>query len=166
MIQYSHDETLDNLDRAILEELQNDGRVSNAELARRINLSPPATHARIRQLEKLGYIRQYVALLDREKSGYDMLCFVHMSLQVHQKEQMDGVRTTIIQMPEVLECYRLTGEFDYLLKIVIRNRQDLERFVLDRLTAIPGVARVHTSLVLTEVKSTTALPLTVVPATK
>ena len=159
MIQYSHDETLDNLDRAILEELQNDGRVSNAELARRINLSPPATHARIRQLEKLGYIRQYVALLDREKSGYDMLCFVHMSLQVHQKEQMDGVRTTIIQMPEVLECYRLTGEFDYLLKIVIRNR-------LDRLTAIPGVARVHTSLVLTEVKSTTALPLTVVPATK
>lgn len=160
MIQYSQDETLDSLDKAILKHLQADGRISNAELARRINLSPPATHARIRQLEKEGYIRQYAALVDREKAGYDMLCFVHMSLQLHQQEQIDTVRVAINQMPEVLECYHVTGEFDYLLKVVIRNRKDLERFVMDQLTPIPGVARVYTSLVLTEVKSTTALPLT------
>jgi len=159
MIQYSQDETLDNIDKAILQEMQKDGRLSNAELARRINLSPPATHARMRQLEKRGYIRQYAALLNREKTGYDMLCFVHMSLQLHQQELIDRVRDAINQMPEVLECYHVTGEFDYLLKVVIRNRKDLERFVMDRLTPISGVARVYTSLVLTEVKSTTSLPL-------
>ncbi len=159
MIQYSQDEALDDIDKTILKQLQADGRVSNAELARRINLSPPATHARIRQLEKRGYINQYAALLDRERSGYDMLCFVHMSLQVHQQENIDRVRTAINQMPEVLECYHVTGEFDYLLKVVIRNRKDLERFLMDRLTPISGVARFNTSLVLTEVKSTTVLPL-------
>ena len=159
MIQYSQDEALDDLDKAILEQLQIDGRISNADLARRINLSPPATHARVRQLEKRGYIRQYTALLDREKTGYDMLCFVQMSLQLHQQENIDRVRTAINQMPEVLECYHLTGEYDYLLKVVVRNRKDLERFIMDRLTPIPGVARVHTSLVLTEVKSTTTIPV-------
>ena len=82
-----------------------------------------------------------------------------MSLQLHQQENIDRVRTAINQMPEVLECYHLTGEYDYLLKVVVRNRKDLERFIMDRLTPIPGVARVHTSLVLTEVKSTTTIPV-------
>ena len=160
MIQYSQqDETLDAIDRAILEHLQTDGRMSNAELARRVNLSPPATHSRVRQLEKRGYIRQYTALLDREKTGYDMLCFVHISLQLHRQKNIDNVRNAIHQMPEVLECHHLTGEYDYLLKVVVRNRKDLERFLMDRLTPIPGLARVHTSLVLTEVKSTTAIPV-------
>jgi len=159
MIQYSVDETLDSLDKAILEMLQADGRISNAELARRINLSPPATHARVRQLEKRGFIRQYTALLDRERTGFDLLCFVHMSLQLHQHVQIDKIQADIQQMSEVLEFYRLTGEFDYVLKVVVRHRKDLERFIIDRLTSIPGVARVQTSVVLTEIKSTTALSL-------
>jgi len=159
MIQYSGDETLDSLDKAILEVLQADGRISNAELARRINLSPPATHARVRQLEKRGFIRQYTALLDRERTGFDLLCFVHMSLQLHQHVQIDEIQADIQQMSEVLEFYRLTGEFDYLLKVVVRHRKDLERFIIDRLTSIPGIARVQTSVVLTEIKSTTALSL-------
>ena len=151
--------TLDNVDRAILHALQTDGRMSNVELAQRINLSPPATHARIKRLEQRGYIRQYVALLDQEKVGYDMLCFVHISLQLHQPDQVEGIREAIRGMPEVLECYHVTGEFDYLLKVVIKNRKDLERFVIDRLTSVPGVARIHTSLVLNQVKSTTELPV-------
>ena len=159
MIQYSVGEILDSLDKAILEVLQADGRISNAELARRINLSPPATHARVRQLEKRGFIRQYTALLDREKSGFDLLCFIHMSLQLHQHVQIDKIQADIQQMSEVLEFYRLTGEFDYVLKVVVRHRKDLERFIIDRLTSIPGVARVQTSVVLTEIKSTTALSL-------
>jgi DNA-binding Lrp family transcriptional regulator len=150
---------LDNLDKAILQALQTNGRMSNVELAQRINLSPPATHARIKRLEQRGYIRQYVALLDQESVGYDMLCFVNISLQLHQPEQVEGIREAIRNMPEVLECYHVTGEFDYLLKVVIKNRKDLERFVIDRLTAVPGVARIYTSLVLNEVKSTTALPV-------
>jgi DNA-binding Lrp family transcriptional regulator len=159
VIEYSQDQVLDTIDKAILQELQTDGRVSNTELARRVNLSPPAIHARLRRLEEQGFIRQYAALLDREKVGYDMLCFVHMNLQLHQQEQMDMVRATILEIPEVLECYSLTGEYDYLLKVAIRNRKDLERFVMHHLTKISGVNQVHTSIVLTELKSTTALPI-------
>lgn len=151
--------TLDKVDRTILHALQTNGRMSNVELAQRINLSPPATHARIKRLEQRGYIRQYVALLDQEKVGYDMLCFVNISLQLHQPDQVEGIREAIRGMPEVLECYHVTGEFDYLLKVVIKNRKDLERFVIDRLTSVPGVARIHTSLVLNQVKSTTELPV-------
>ena len=159
MIEYLQTAILDELDKAILQALQTDGRISNADLARQINLSPPAVHARIRRLEKQGYIRQYTALLDLEKAGYDMTCFVQMSLQVHQHQQVEAIRLAIQQMPEVLECYHLTGEFDYLMKIVVHNRQDLERFVMQRLTVLPGVARVQTGIVLSAVKSTTNIPL-------
>jgi Lrp/AsnC family leucine-responsive transcriptional regulator len=150
---------LDATDKLILQILQEEGRLSNAELARRVSLSPPATHARLRRLEEDGFIRQYAALLDREKAGFDMLCFVQISLQLHQPQQVEAVRAAIREMPEVLECHHVTGEYDYLLKVVIHNRKDLERFVLERLTPVPGVARIHTSLVLTEVKATTALPV-------
>ncbi|GAB4421357.1 MAG: Lrp/AsnC family transcriptional regulator [Anaerolineae bacterium] len=159
MIQYSSNNTLDDLDKAILQLLQTAGRISNVELANQINLSPPAIHARLKRLEQRGYIRQYVALLDREKFGYDMLCFIEVSLQLHQSEQVENFRQLMQQMPEVLECHHVTGEYDYLLKIVVRNRAELERFVVKRLTPIPGIARIHTSLVLSEVKLTTALPL-------
>jgi DNA-binding Lrp family transcriptional regulator len=159
VIEYLQTAILDELDRAILQALQTDGRISNADLARQINLSPPAVHARIRRLEKQGYIRQYTALLDPEKAGFDMTCFVQMSLQVHQHQQVEAIRLAIQQMPEVLECYHLTGEFDYLMKVVVHNRQDLERFVMQRLTVLPGVARVQTGIVLSAVKSTTNIPL-------
>jgi Lrp/AsnC family leucine-responsive transcriptional regulator len=152
-------DALDSLDRAILTELQGDGRISNAELANRINLSPPATLARIRRLEQKGYIRQYTALLDPERIGYDMLCFVHISLQLHQPEQIETIQAAIQEIPEVLECYHVTGEFDYLLKVIVRHRKDLQRFIVDRLTPIPGVARIYTSLALSEIKSSTVLPV-------
>ena len=165
MIGYSASKALpgnfsgDECDLEILRTLQIDGRISNADLARRINLSPPATYARVRRLEEQGYIRRYVALLDLDMAGFDLLCFVHVSLQLHQLQQVDGFKQAICQMPEVLECHHVTGEYDYLLKVVLRNRKDLERFAVERLTPIPGVARIHTSLVLSVVKETTALPL-------
>ncbi len=159
MLEYSQVYGMNELDIAILRELQDDGRLSNVELARRINLSPPATHARIKRLEEQGLIRQYVALLDPVKVGYDMVCFVSISLQLHQSEELEAMRRRISRMPEVLECFHVTGEFDYLLKVVVRNRQELQHFVVERITPMPGVARIHTSLVLAEVKSTTSLPL-------
>jgi Lrp/AsnC family leucine-responsive transcriptional regulator len=152
-------EALDDVDKAILRELQADSRVSNVQLARRVNLSPPATHARTRRLEQAGHIRRYGALLDREMLGLDLLCFIQISLQLHQIEQVERFRDAIRQIPEVLECYHLTGEYDYLLKVVLRNSKDLERFMVGRLTPIPGIARIHTSLVFTEIKSTTELPI-------
>jgi len=150
---------LDELDVAILRELQADGRISNVDLAQRINLSPPATHTRLKRLQEQGTIRQYVALVDQEQLGYDMTCFVNISLQLHQVEELEGFRAIINEMPQVLACYHVTGEFDYLLKVVVRDRRDLQRFVVEELTPIPGVARIYTSLVLSEVKSTTALPI-------
>jgi Lrp/AsnC family leucine-responsive transcriptional regulator len=159
MIKNSQSIMLDKVDKSMLRALQADGRLSNVELARKISLSPPAAHSRLRRLEKDGYIRQYTAVVDREKAGYDLLCFIHISLQMHQVTQVEKFREATRKMPEVLECHHITGEYDYLLKVVLRNRKDLERFVVDKLTPIPGVARIHTSLVFTEVKSTMALPL-------
>lgn len=159
MIKYSQGNIMDGLDEAILEILQIDGRISNVDLANRVNLSPPAVHARLKRLEERGYIRQYVALLDRELIGFDMLCFINVTLQLHQLEHVKNFKRMILEMPQVLECHHLTGEFDYLLKVVVSSRKDLEQFVVNQLTPIPGLARIHTSLVLTEIKSTTALPL-------
>lgn len=159
MIKSSQQLALDDIDKSLLRALQTNSNLSNVELAKAVKLSPPATHARVRRLEKEGYIRHYAAVVDREKAGYDLLCFIHISMQLHQLEQVEKFRAAIRKMPEVLECHHITGEFDYLLKVVVRNRQDMERFVVRQLTPMPGVARIHTSLVFTEVKSTTALPL-------
>lgn len=150
---------LDEIDRQILMALQENGRISNVELAQIINLSAPATHARVKRLTDQGYIHQYTTLLDKKKLGYDMICFVSVALQLHHQEGLEAFRTRINQMTEVLECHHVTGEFDYLLKVIIRNREDLERFIVKGLTPIPGVARIHTSLVLSEVKTTTTLPV-------
>jgi DNA-binding Lrp family transcriptional regulator len=152
-------EPIDDYDRAILAALQEDGRIPNAELARRLNLSPPAIHARLRRLEEVGLITRYAALLDREQLGFDLLCFVNISLQRHTREQVDIFRARIQQIPQVLECHHVTGEYDYLLKVVVRNRKELEHLLMEELTPIPGVAHIHTSLVLNEVKAATALPL-------
>jgi DNA-binding Lrp family transcriptional regulator len=159
MTDNSGSRTIDDLDRVILHELQNNSRISNVDLARHVNLSPPAVHARMRRLEQLGYIEQYTALLNWEKLGYTMMCFIHVQLQIHQLEQVNRFRDVVSQMAEVLECHHVTGEHDYLLKVAIRDRKDLERFVIDQLTPISGIARIYTSLVLSEIKSSTMLPL-------
>ncbi|MDJ0839483.1 MAG: Lrp/AsnC family transcriptional regulator [Acidobacteriota bacterium] len=158
MASYVAEVELDDIDRAVLDLLQTNCRISNADISRRVHLSPPAVHARIRRLEESGLITRYVGLLDRERAGFDMMCFVHIGLQLHQADQVQAVRDAFTALPEVLECYHLTGEFDYLLKIVVRNRKELERFA-SKITPIPGVARIQTSLVLTDVKAVTKLPL-------
>ena len=155
----SSDFELDELDLSILRVLQENGRLSNVALASQINLSPPATYTRLKRLERQGYIRNYVALLDWSKMGYDMICFINISLQMHQPDEVEKFRARISNLPEVLECHHVTGEFDYLLKVAIKNRDDLDRFVMKQLTPIPGIARIYTSLALNEIKATTALPI-------
>jgi Lrp/AsnC family leucine-responsive transcriptional regulator len=154
---------LDDIDRAVLRELQADGRLSNVDLARRIGLSPPATHARVRRLERDGVIARYVALVDREQAGFDLLCFVSVGLRAHNHDEIERFRSVVTAMPEVLEIHHVTGEYDYVLRVALRNRRDLERFLVDRLSLIPGIARIQTSLVLREVKRTTALPIATEP---
>ena len=151
--------SLDDVDVAIVRLLQADGRTSNAEIARRIGLSAPATHARVKRLEESGVIRGYTAVLDRETAGFDMVCFINVSLQLHQFEAVERFKELVQEMPEVLECHHITGEFDYLLKAVFRNRGELQQFVVNRLTPIPGMAQINTSVVLIEIKANTPLPI-------
>ena len=150
---------LDDIDRAVLHALQEDGRISNAELAKRVGLSRAATHARVRKLEQLGVISRYTAIVDPEAVGFELLCLIGVAMTLHSQENIGRARTAIAEMPEVLECWHVTGDFDYILKVAVRGRADLQRFILDRLTPVPGIARVNTSLVLGVEKSTTALPL-------
>lgn len=156
---YPNLKPLDELDRKIVRTLQADGRISNVELARRVSLSPPAVHARIRRLEEQGYITGYRGMVRREYLGFDLLCFIQIGLQLSSPEQIERVRSALAEMPEVLECHHITGDYDYLVKVVVRNRQDLDQFVVSRLAAIGGIDRIKTSLVLTEVKNTTQVPV-------
>jgi Lrp/AsnC family leucine-responsive transcriptional regulator len=102
---------IDEIDRAILGILQADGRMTNADLARAVGLSPAATHARVRRLERDGLIRAYVALVDRERAGFDLLCFVSVSLQLHRPTLVASFPKRVAEMPEVLECHHVTGVY-------------------------------------------------------
>ncbi|NQU30664.1 MAG: Lrp/AsnC family transcriptional regulator [Anaerolineae bacterium] len=150
---------LDNLDKIILRELQLDARISNADLARSVGLSPSATLTRVKRLEENEYIKKYATEINRQQIGYDLLCFVSVSLQRHQVSQVENFHEAIQGMPEVLECHHLTGDHDYLLKVVAKNTVDLEHFLVHRLTPIDGVDRIHTRVVLSEVKSSSAIPI-------
>lgn len=151
--------TLDEKDRKLLGYLQKNARISNAELARRIDLSPPGLHKRLRRLKENGVIDRYVTLLNREALGYDMLCIIQVTMRRHEPHSIDRFRLLVQDMPEVLECYSVTGEFDYYLKIAVRNHKHLEHFLMDVLTPVPGMDTIRTSLVLRDIKETTAVPL-------
>lgn len=152
-------QSLDEKDRTVLQQLQQDARTSNTELARLVALSAPGLQKRLRKLEQSGVITGYVALVDPEAVGYDMLCFVQVTLQRHEPQAIARFRALVQTMPEVLECHHITGEYDYLLKVVLRNRKHLEHFLTETLTPIPGMDKLRTSLVLSEIKATTAVPL-------
>jgi DNA-binding Lrp family transcriptional regulator len=154
---------LDEKDRQLLKHLQGDARLTNTELAKRVDLSPPGLQRRLRKLEDAGIIEQYVTLLDREAVGFDMLCFVQVTLLRHEPESIRRFKEIVQDMPEVLECHHTTGEFDYLLKVIVRNREHLEKFLVEKLTPVPGMDKIRTSLVLREIKSTTCLPIELVP---
>lgn len=153
------EQKLDKVDRELLNHLQNNARITNAELARRVELSPPGLQKRVRKLENAGIIDQYATILNPESVGYDMLCFVQITLVRHKSEFLQNFMHVVQDIPEVLEAYHITGEYDYLLKVVIRNRKHLEEFILETLSPLPGMDKVRTSLVLNKIKSTTAVPI-------
>ena len=150
---------LDDKDRTVLELLQQDARLTIAELARRVDLSAPGLQKRLRKLEESGIISRYVTLVDREALGFDMLCFVQVTLQRHEPKAIERFRTVVQTLPEVLECHHITGEYDYLLKVVVRNRKHLEQFLMETLTPLPSMDKIRTSLVLSEIKTTTSVPV-------
>jgi len=150
---------IDNFDKQILSILQRDGRISNVELADAVHLSESACLRRVRALEDEGLINSFVALLDQKKVGLTDTVFVHIVLKREEKSELLAFEEAVKNIPEILECYLMTGEFDYLLHLVVANMADFERLHNDALTQLPGVSRVNSSFAIRTVQKTTELPL-------
>jgi Lrp/AsnC family leucine-responsive transcriptional regulator len=149
---------LDATDREILQILQAEGRIPNAELARRIGLTPPPTLERVRRLERAGIIRGYAARVDPEALGRRLTVFASVSLAMHQGGVVEDFMAAVRELPEVLECHHLTGDADYLLKVVVADTRDYERLLRERMIRLPGVQRIQSSVVLSTVKEETHIP--------
>ena len=152
-------ETLDATDRRILEQLQADGRLSNQELAERVALSPSPCLRRVRALERAGVIRRYAAVLDPLQVGLGLLAYVSVKLEKRGKMPVDQFTRAVESWPEVIACYSMTGDMDYLMRVHVENLEHYSRFVMDRLLKQPGVIDIRTNFVLERVKETTVLPL-------
>jgi DNA-binding Lrp family transcriptional regulator len=153
------DMTLDAIDWRILFLLQRDARMSNVELARAVGLSPSPCLARVRALEQAGYINRYVSLLDPVRVGLKVSVFIQVALEKQIEPALEVFENAIRERPEVMECYLMTGEADYLLRVVVPDLQALEHFILAFLSRVPGVGNIKSSFALKQVKYQTALPL-------
>jgi len=158
MKQTTHVE-LDRTDLRLLDALQRDGAQSAAQLAERVGLAVTTCWRRVKRLEDAGVIRGRVALLDREQVGLGVTVFAHVKLSAHGRDNLARFDQAIRRFPEVLECYTLMGDWDFLLRIVARDIKGYEAFFLDHLSKIPGVQSVSSSIAMTVVKETTQLPL-------
>ncbi len=150
---------LDATDCRILECLQADARIANVDLAAKVNLSPSPCLRRVRRLEEAGYVRGYVSLLDAAAIGLPVSVFVQVSLEKQVDDALDEFERRIVARPEVMECYLMTGDSDYLLRVVAPDIAAFQRFLLDHLTRMPGVASIKSSFALKQVSYRTALPL-------
>ena len=151
--------TMDSIDYAILNRLQQDGRVSNVELSDDANLSPPQCYRRLRRLQDENIISRYVALLNPSEVGIDVVAFVSIAIDRDQYRGLKEFEKTIAGFPEVLECYLLAGDHDYMLKVVARDLQTFSSFMTKKLMQVRGIIRTKTAVTLAEVKYTTALPI-------
>ena len=151
--------SLDAIDRQILENLQNDARMRNVELAEKVGLSPSPCLRRVGNLKKTGVIRSYATLVDAEAVGLPVSIFVNVTLEKQIEPVLETFEEHIRARPEVMECYLMTGDADYLLRVVASDLADYERFLLQHLTRIPGVASIKSSFALKQVTYRTALPI-------
>ena len=150
---------IDATDARILTVLQKRGRISNADLSEAVNLSPSACHRRVQRLEKLGIIRDYVALLDPRKLGRPTVVFVEITLSGQADEVLDAFERGVARIPDVLECHLMAGTADYLLQVIAQDTEDFARIHRRYLARLPGVAQMHSSFALRTVRQTTALPV-------
>jgi DNA-binding Lrp family transcriptional regulator len=157
-------EALDLTDWHLLALLQEDARITNVELAEKVGLSPSPCLNRVRALEESGYISRYVTLLDPQRVGLKVSVFIQVTLEKQIEPALEVFEKAIRGRPEVMECYLMTGEADYLLRVVVPDLQALERFILQFLSRVPGVGNIKSSFSLKQVKYQTALPLPGPPA--
>ncbi len=150
---------IDKTDRAILHALQLDGRLSNVNLANRINLSESACLRRVKLLEKAGVVERYSMLVNQSAVGLPGNVFVEISLAQQQQDELDTFEERVLQLPEVMECYLMSGDYDYLLRVVVADAADYERIHHQHLTRLPGVAKVRSSFALRTVTKANELPI-------
>ncbi|MFG1462371.1 Lrp/AsnC family transcriptional regulator [Xanthobacter sp. DSM 24535] len=150
---------MDLLDRKILSALQEDGRITIAELAARVGLSSSPCLRRVRHLEEEGLITRYVAVLDQRAVGLPVSVFVSIKLERQREDALDAFAAAIRHWPEVLECYLMTGQRDYLLRVVVADLESYERFLKQKLTRVEGIASIESSFALEQVKYSNVLPL-------
>ena len=150
---------LDPIDIRILNELQNDSSHSNVELAKRVHLSPSPCLMRVKALKDKGVIRNYVALADPKILGLGLNVFISISLKEQSKEALAEFEQRISEHDEVMECYLMTGDSDYLIRVAVADMGALEKFILEQLTPIPGIEKIRSSFDLKQVRYKTALPL-------
>lgn len=150
---------LDEIDRKILALLQGNARLANIELADQVGLSPSPCLRRVRELEERGIVRRYVTLLDPAQVGLPVSVFVNVTLERQIEPALERFEAAILKRPEVMECYLMTGDCDYLLRVVTADLSAYERFLVENLTRVPGVSSIRSSFALKQVKYSTALPL-------
>lgn len=150
---------LDSIDRKILRALQDNGKVSMAELAEKVGLSPSPCARRVRLMEKAGIIKGYAAIIDQKKVGLPISAFASIKLERQREEDLDRFEEAVSRWPEVLDCYLMTGQRDYLMRIVAADLEAYERFIKNKLTRLENIASIETSFALGQVKRSEVLPL-------
>lgn len=150
---------MDNTDIKILSMLQEDGRLTHKQIAIELNLTITPIYERVKRLEREGYIKKYVAVLDENKLKRSLTAFTHISLKEHAKKYIKEFEHEIKKIDAVLECYHIAGQFDFLLKIVVEDMKAYQTVVIDQLASMDNIANVNSSFVMTEVQRSTAIPL-------
>jgi DNA-binding Lrp family transcriptional regulator len=150
---------LDKEDIAILELLQRDAHMTHKEIGKRLHKSVTPIHLRIKRLEDEGYIRQYVAIVDPEKIGRGLIAYTHVQLKEHSLGALKSFQQEVIKLPEVMECYHMTGSFDFLLRIAIRDMNEYNALLMTRLSDLPDVGNMQSFFVLSSAKKETAYPV-------
>ncbi|MDY0065956.1 MAG: Lrp/AsnC family transcriptional regulator [Steroidobacteraceae bacterium] len=150
---------LDRFDKAILQALQHEGRLPNSSLAQRVSLSESACLRRVRALEESGLIEGYAAVLNQQRAGCPVNVFVNITLDRQDEPDLRKFEDAVRRIPEVMECYLMSGEYDYLVRAVVADTADFERLHSKHLTRLPGVARVHSSFALRTVQKSRELPI-------
>ncbi|MGY0041601.1 Lrp/AsnC family transcriptional regulator [Pedobacter sp. NJ-S-72] len=150
-------DTFDPIDKKILKVLQADARLNTKQIAAKIGLTVTPTYERLKKIEQSGVVKEYVALLDRDKIGKTIVAFINVSLQLHSKPLINVFEKAIVKVPEVMECFHVAGNFDYLLKVVVKkDMNSYQNFLSNKLATIENIAHVQSSFVMTEIKHQTA----------
>jgi Lrp/AsnC family leucine-responsive transcriptional regulator len=151
--------SLDPTDLRLMGLLQVDSKQTIKELAAKLNLSTTPVYERIKRLEREGYINRYVAILDREKMHMSLMAFCNISLKEHSKKFIDQFEREILELPEVNSCYHLTGMYDYLLKVIVKDVSAYQHFIVEKLATLENIGKVESALVMNEIKESTAIQL-------